>query len=324
MNDMVAFNPSKLPARLKDRKGEMSALAKSLAGESNNSKRISIKGGVFRLMAGGKQIGKMDERHMDVVVVNAAPKVSRVLYLKKWDGDAPAGPDCWSNDGDKPDASIKEPQHSNCADCEQNVSGSGEGTSRKCRFQQRIAVVLPDQMDGDVLQLAVPGASLFGKGVSDDRPLKEYARFLSASGIDPDEVVTQISFDTDSESPKLFFKAKRWLTDEEHEIAVQQGATKDAQDAVVMTVAQRDGDAEVAPPAMEGARPKKAKPAPEVEDDAEEEAPAPKPKAKAKPEPVVEDEVDEPEVRKPAKAAAAPAAKKSSLANMAAEWDDED
>lgn len=332
MSDLTTFNPSKVPARIKERKGELSAMAKALAGNSgNSSKRISIKGGVFRLMSGGKQIGKMDDRHMDVVVVNAAPKVSRVLYLKKWDGgDSTTAPDCWSNDGEKPDASIDEPQHTNCADCDQNVAGSGEGNSRKCRFQQRVAVVLPNDMDGDVMQLAVPGASLFGKGSGDDRPLQEYARFLAASGIDPNEVITQISFDTDSESPKLFFKPKRWLTDEEHEVAVKQGDSPEAKSAVVMTVAQQDSVSAPAP-AIEGTRPQKAKPATVAEDDTddeEEDEPAP-PKAakKAKPAAVVEDDTDDedeaPAVRKPAaKKAAAPA--KSSLADMAAQWDDED
>lgn len=312
MSNVALFSGSSVPAFAK--KGELSALAKSLSGGAGGGggKRISIKGGVFRLLVDGKEVAAIEERYLDVVIVNAAPKIGRTFYLKSYDAESPAGPDCWSADGEKPDASAANPQASRCADCKQNVSGSGQGQSRACRFSQRLAVVLANDVDGDVMQLQLPATSIFGKEEGENRPLQAYARFLAAQSVSPETLVTRMKFDTKSESPKLFFKAMRWLTEEEYESAVRQGATEDAKRAITMTVAQTD---KVEPMKLEGKPPTKAK----VDDD---EAPPPPPKGKkaaAKPK-VEEDEDVEPTVRKEEKPAVAA---KQSLTKLAEEWDDE-
>jgi hypothetical protein len=242
-----------------------------------------------------------------------------VFYAAKYDNTAAAAaPDCWSNDGEKPDASVKGPQASNCSQCAQNIAGSGNGQSRACRYQQRLAVVLANNPEGDVMQLTLPATSIFGKEDGDKRPLQAYARYLAAQTppISPDMVVTRMKFDMKSESPKLVFAAQAWV--EDYEVVKQQAESKDAEQAIKMTVAQTDGVAPAAPLALEGKRPAPA-PAPEVEQ--EEEAPAPKPK-KAKAAPVV-DEAEEPEVRKPEAKETAVPAKKSKLADIVADWDDE-
>lgn len=303
MGNIVEFNPTKLPARIREREGGASELTRSLAGGGTGgavTKRISIRGGVFRLQAGSKEIGAIEDRHLDVVIVNAAPKVGRKLYLGAYDANAaPSGPDCWSNDGDKPDASIESPQSSNCAECPHNVAGSGAGNSRKCRFEQRIAVTLPDNMDGDVMQMIVPGASLFGKGEGDKLPLRAYAKYLADNGIEINEVVTQMRFDTSAQSPKLFFKPVRFLDDAEYAVASKQGSTDAAKKMVMMTAYQGDTVTIPDAPKLEGKKPAKA--APVVESDDEDDS--------------------EPEVRKTSSKAAAP--KKSPLSQLAAEWDDE-
>jgi hypothetical protein len=81
MSEMTMFETGNLPAFAKNR--ELSSLAKSLAGggSGGGGKRISIKGGVFRLIHEGKQIAAVDERYLDVVVVNAAEKISRTFTL---------------------------------------------------------------------------------------------------------------------------------------------------------------------------------------------------------------------------------------------------
>ena len=315
MTQVALFTGANVPAFAK--KGELSALAKSLTGGAGGGgKRISIKGGVFRLMVDGKEVAAIDERFLDVVMVNAAPKIGRTFYMKAYDGDAPAGPDCWSADGEKPDATAATPQSDRCATCPQNVKGSGQGESRACRFSQRLAVVLASDVEGDVMQLQLPATSIFGKDEGDNRPLQAYARFLAAQNVSPEMLITRMKFDTKSEAPKLFFKPMRWLTEEEYDAAVRQGQTEDAKRAVTMTVAAVD---KVEPLKLEGTPPKAAaKPAPKVEED---EAPPPPPKAKkGKPAPVEEEEDAPPVVRKEEKTA--PAAK-SSLAKLAAEWDDE-
>lgn len=313
MSEVAIFNPSKMPAFAKNR-GELSGLAKALAGGGNvggGGKRISIKGGVFRLMASGKEVAAIDERYLDVVIVNAAPKVSRVFYAKSYDAAAITAPDCWSPDGEKPSPDAENRQASRCADCVQNIAGSGQGNSRACRYQQRIAVVLANDMEGDVMQLTLPATSIFGKENGDERPLQAYARYLVAQNIDPSELVTRMKFDTKSESPKLFFKPVRWLTDDERPGIVEQSQSDPAIRAITMTVAKQDGVVSK-PLAIEGTRP-----AP-----VEEEAPAPKAK-KAKAVVEVEDDDEEPTVRKETKKPSAVPAAKSSLADMVDDWDDE-
>jgi hypothetical protein len=324
MSNVALFNPSQVPAFA--RKAEMSDIAKALAGggAGASGKRVSIKGGVFRLISDGKEIAAVDERFLDVVIVKAAPKVARVFYAAKYDKDATAtAPDCQSNDGDKPDPKSKDKQSDTCASCPQNVAGSGNGNSRACRYQQRLAVTLANNIEGDVMQLSLPATSIFGKEDGDNRPLQAYARWLVAQGVDPSTVVTRMKFDTASESPKLFFKAMRWLTDDEFSEATKQGDTAEAKKAITMDAAGMDMGKPT--DALKGAAPKaKAAPAPEVEE--EDEAPAPKPKAKAKPAPVVEteeEEDEEPVVKKAAAAKPTAVPGKKALADVVADWDDE-
>ena len=302
MSNVALFSGSNVPAFAK--KGELSDLAKSLAGGAGGGggKRISIKGGVFRLLVGGKEVAAIDERYLDVVIVNAAPKIGRTFYMKAYDGEAPSGPDCWSADGEKPDASAEKPQSDRCATCPQNVKGSGMGESRACRFSQRLAVVLADNVDGDVMQLQLPATSIFGQEEGDKRPLQAYARYLAAQNVSPEMLVTRMQFDTKATAPKLFFKPARWVTEEEYEVVVRQGQTEDAKRAVTMTVAKTDKVAEPAPLAIEGSKPKA------------------KPKAE---EPVVEEEENAPPTKRKSKSDEPAAAGKPNLAKLAAEWDDE-
>ena len=324
MSNVALFNPSQVPAFA--RKAEMSDIAKALAGGGAASgKRVSIKGGVFRLISAGKEIAAVDERFLDVVIVKAAPKVARVFYAAKYDKDATAtAPDCQSNDGDTPDPKSKNKQSDTCASCDQNVAGSGNGNTRACRYQQRLAVTLANNIEGDVMQLSLPATSIFGKEDGDNRPLQAYARWLVAQGVDPSTVVTRMKFDTASESPKLFFKAMRWLTDDEFAEATKQGSTAEAKKAITMDAAGMDMGKPA--DALKGTAPSKAKvlPVSELFDEEEAPAPAPKAKAKAKPAPVVEDEEDEePVVKKAAAAKPTAVPGKKALADVVADWDDE-
>jgi hypothetical protein len=182
-----------------------------------------------------------------------------------------------------------------------NVKGSGQGESKACRFSQRLAVVLANDISGDVMQLTLAATSIFGKEEGDKRPLQAYARYLAAQNISPETLVTRLRFDTKAAVPKLFFQPVRWLEDDEFEIVAEKGQSASAKQAVTMTVAKTTTDK---PLQLEGSKPTaKAKVASvEVETD---------------------DDVDEPEKRKPAvKASAVPQKKASNLAATVDEWDD--
>lgn len=314
MPNIVEFNPAQTPSFA--RTGELSPIAKSLTGGSTGDsiKRISIKGGVFRLVAGGKEVASIDDRHLDVVVVNAAPKISRTFYAGQFVEGEAKGPDCWSADGDKPDASIKEPQNSTCVGCPQNIKGSGQGDSRACRFSQRLAVVLAnDTQGGDVMQLTLAATSIFGKELGDDkRPLQAYARYLAAQNISPEMVVTRMRFDTKAAVPKLFFMPVRWLSDDEYQASLEKGQSEDAKRAVTMSVAQTDS---VAVPTqaikLAGTKPV-SQPVAELVEDEDEVAVA------------EEVSVDEPEKRKANVKPSAVPKKGSSLSSIVDDWDADD
>lgn len=323
---ITLFNSTSVPAHV--RAGQLSETALALTGGGTGSslKRISTKGGVFRLMAGGKEIANIEERHLDVVIAKAAAKINRIFYAKAYDSENVGGPDCSSSDGEKPDAGVPNKQSDTCMGCEKNIAGSGNGNSRACRYQQRVAVVLANNPAGDVLQLTLAATSIFGKEDGDKRPLQAYARFLASQNppVNPEAVVTRMRFDTKAEAPKLFFQPMRWLSDEEYETVMEQSTSKDAIRAISSTVASVDG-VKAAPLALAGKAP--TKPVIVEEEDEEEvvvAAPPPKAKAKAKtaPAPVVEDE-DEPEVRKAEVKVSSVPAKKGSLASIVADWDDE-
>ena len=66
MSNLTLFNSSNVPAFA--RNNELSETAKALTGGTGvSTKRVSIKGGVFRLVAGGKEVASIEDRHLDVV-----------------------------------------------------------------------------------------------------------------------------------------------------------------------------------------------------------------------------------------------------------------
>jgi len=263
---------------------------------------------------------------LDVIVVKAAPKVSRIFYAGGYDKDAAAAPpDCTSADGEKPDANVKNKQSSNCSTCPQNIAGSGNGQSRACRYQQRLAVVLANNPDGDVLQVTLPATSIFGKEDGEKRPLQAYARYMAAQTppVNLDAIVTRMKFDTQAESPKIIFAPVRWLTDEEYESAQNQANSKDAEKAVAVTPAFADGVASPAPLALSGKAPS-TKTLGDLMDEDDAEAIAEVKATKAKKAKAVEVEAEEePEVRKAAAKVESVPAKKNKLADIVADWDDE-
>lgn len=316
--EVVKLDLTKVPAFVRNREG-MSDVTKALMGSGGApGKRLSIKAGVFRLLVDGKEVSAIDERHLDVIVIAAAPKVSRTFYGEKFDEEVAAAPKCWSADGEKPDSDVKEPQSSACASCPQNVKGSGDGETKACRYSQRLALLLANDPQGDVLQFTVPSRSLFGKDEGENRPLQAYSRYLAVNNIGVDEVVTRMRFDTKAAHPKLFFKAERWLSDAEHATAKEKAMTPEAKQAVTLTVSQTDKVAPT-PPALPGTRPTKVE-AVEEEAPAPEAKPAKAPKAKAA---KGEAEPAEPKVREESKPAPAAAAKRD-LKDLVSAWDSDD
>jgi hypothetical protein len=253
--EVSLFDGNKLPSYLQTR--EIDDVTKSLMGSGGGGiKRISIKGGVWRLMINGKEVSKNEERSLPIVIVNAAPYNSRTYYEGSYtEGAEPTRPTCWSANGITPDPKVPSAQASRCLDCPQNVKGSGQGDSRACRYSRRLAVVLANDIEGDVYQLTLPAKSIFGEGEHNKWPLEAYGKFIGSKGIPITAVVTEARFDTDQATPTITFKPLRFLEVNEHAAAVAQGESEAAKKAITMTVSEADNVKKAPPSAAPVAAP---------------------------------------------------------------------
>ena len=241
MSDLALFKGG-LPAYLQGTDDATNALAGTSDGGGLGARRISIKGGVFREFIGGKEFRVSEERSMNVVIVKAASKVSRIYYAGSYTEGEAVSPTCWSSDSQRPDEKVKDKQAATCLSCPQNIKGSGQGDSRACRYQQRLAVVVDGEVDkGEVYQLVLPPTSVFGDGEKGKLPLQAYARHLKNHGTPITGVVTEMRFDTASPTPKLVFKPVRPVTEDEFNKIQELKDSKEAIQAITLTVAQTDG-----------------------------------------------------------------------------------
>ena len=217
----------------------------NITGSSVTAKRISIRGGKFRLMVNGKEIEKSNQDALDVVIVNASPHVHRMYFSKAYTpGEKMPPPTCWTSDSQFPDPAVQEPQATTCLACPQNIKGSGPNGTKACRFSRRIAVVRADDMNGDVYQMTLPSQSIFGNGPKDCKPLHEYTDYVKANGENLMSVVSRVSFDEDSSSTKIGFKAIRVLNDEEYAVCATKSTSEEAKRAITLSVNINKDDGE--------------------------------------------------------------------------------
>jgi hypothetical protein len=300
MSEMTLFGAGN-PLANSDLFKSLRDMNKTLAGGGGGGgKRISIKGNKFRLFVDGEQVSVSKEDHLNIVVVNVAP-VSRTYYEGTYDPNNTAAPTCWSADtkAPSPDVPADQRKASRCTDCPMNVKGSGQGDSRACRYNQRLAITLEGKPD-EVYQLQLPATSLFGDGKNGKMPMQAYAKFLDAHDTPIIAVMTKMSLDENSETPKLFFSPVRPLTEKELNEAVAVRDSEDAIKAITLTVAQTD----VVKKKDSAAGTKSYNPAKEkiIVDD--------------------EDEIAEPK-KVEAKKSAPAADPKANISALVAEWDDE-
>ena len=221
-------------------------------GGLGGSKRISIKGGVFRKMSGGKEVGTIEDRHMNVIFVKMSHTASRTYYTGAYKEGEKIAPVCWSSDSKKPDPEVKTPQASACDSCQWSVKGSGQGGSgAACRLSWRTAVVLPNNPDGDVMQLVLPATSCFGKEEGGKWPFRPYIQMLANNNISAGRVVTKMQFDTKSPVPKLLFSPVGVVPETDVDTIQRQKESPAAENAIKLTVYQQDEGTEVATPAAQ-------------------------------------------------------------------------
>jgi len=264
--------PAHIAARIAARQqsGVKSAITAALVKDGINIPRISIRAGRYRLVEDGVEttVGTT----LDTIIVGANPRVSKVFYAKQFDASASdVRPDCWSNDGLKPDAAIESPVHGACADCPNNVLGSkilpSGAKSKMCSDQRHLAVV-PAADPTKVYSLTVP--------VSGMKNLREYVKDLDNYGMGTEDVITEMGFDDSASYPKITFTRKNYVP-EKASTRVEELIESDA-----VKIATRQLSPRQSGPAIAAPQKAPAIAAPAVDEAYEEEvAAAPAPVAKA-------------------------------------------
>lgn len=267
--------PAHIAARIAARQaagnGKSDAM-KAILGDGVQFPKISIRAGRYRLVEDGVEtpVGIT----LDAIIVGVNPKTSKVFYAKAYDQSADnVRPDCFSNDGVKPDASVTAPVANGCANCANNVLGSkilpSGAKSKMCNDQRHIAVIAaadPNKVYG----MTVP--------VSGMKALREYFKELDNFGMNPEETITELGFDDTASYPKITFTRKGFVP-EKHINAIDAiVGGEDVKVAVRLmapTGATRSAIAAPAANAALSAPPPAPAPKPAVDDAYEEEAAAP-------------------------------------------------
>ncbi len=214
-------------------------------GHSGGNKRISIKGGVFRKMVGGKEVGSIEDRHMNIIFVKMAHDPSRTYYEGAYQEGAKVSPVCWSSNSKTPDEEVNNPIAPSCASCPKSVKGTGQGgIGSACRMSWRTAVVLPSDPSGDLMQLVIPATSCFGDEDNGRWPFRPYVQMLANNNISAGRVITKMQFDTKATAPKILFSPTGAVSAEDQPKVLAQSKSQAAENAVKMTVYQTDGGAE--------------------------------------------------------------------------------
>lgn len=303
-----------------------------LGGGGTPIKRISIKGGKWRMMMSGEQIATSNSDTLDVVIVNAAPHVSRSWYKEGYTGKNPGAPDCWSNDGVRPDPKARQPQANQCEGCPKNIAGSGSnGTGRACRYSRRLAVVLANDVEqSDIYQIQLPATSLFGKARDENHmALDAYVRHLAGYNYSITGVVTEMRFDPNAEAPRIYFRGVKRLSDAEREVVVEKGQSPEALAAIAFNPGSIDAGQVTAQAAPAPAQPKASPFRDETPEPAQEAKPVVQKESTFVAEPVEEPAVEakvetaEPVIRRNQTKAPEPAAKVD-MAKLIEEWDLDD
>lgn len=207
----------------------------------NAVKRISIRNGNFHKVINGREVSTMEDSHIQVIIVKMAHNASRTFYEGEYEEGKPVSPTCWSTDSKIPDEDVPTPQAKNCDVCEFSVRGSGiGGMGAACKLSWRIAVVLLDDIAGDVMQMVLPATSTFGKEDMGKWPFRPYIKMLANNNVSANNVVTKMQFAVDSSIPKLYFSPTAAVESKDIEVIKEQSKSSAAEEAIKMNVYQVD------------------------------------------------------------------------------------
>jgi len=213
-NDLMIPEAAEVPAYILNPELAKLANEEAAAGISTGAPpRIKLAGKQFTLVDGsGNEIpvkpgdmfaGPDKNLYMPVIVLRAKKEIQKAWYAKKFNpnDENREAPDCFSNDGVRPDASCRAIQCDSCANCPMNAFGSGKDQNgnptagKACSDNKILAVFVPK---AGVHKFKLPPASLKNWGI--------YVKNLTARGIPVGNVKTLLGFDLAATFPVVTFQ----------------------------------------------------------------------------------------------------------------------
>lgn len=249
MSDIIPFNHaggSQLPAHIVSAFGDESNI-----GPRQTIDQLSYRGKQWRRVINGEEhpLMKKDSDTGEMVPVQIVSLVvldqnrarSRSYYEGSFEEGKNTPPRCFSSDGEKPDASVKEPLCATCKACPKSVKGSKITENGKevtaCATFKRLAVVPANaniMKDHPPLLLRIAQTSMWDKDNQQESAgwyaWDQYTDMLRARGAKHTAAVeTRVKFDNTA-YPKLLFSASRWL--DPSEVAAVRTKMTEAKDAI--------------------------------------------------------------------------------------------
>ena len=167
----------------------------AVSGELNKLiPRLSLNGNKFRKMMGSEEVAVAPDQYLEVVIIKMAHTPSRTYYDKAYQEGIISSPVCWSNNTEVADKDVPIAQAKSCNQCKNSVRGSGaNGIGTACKLSWRIAVVLANDLKGDIIQVVLPAMSCFGKEKQGKWPFRPYIQMLANNSVSAGRVVTEFT-----------------------------------------------------------------------------------------------------------------------------------
>lgn len=192
-----------VPKRFQNR-GEQPSLGEGI---SSGFPIIRIRGSKWRLSTGKGEEKVVPSTEIDVVILRSPGFASRAYYKGYKQGQKGERPICSSLQGKRPDADVEDKQSDLCDTCKRNQTYTNDKgiKVRDCSNGKRLAVLPWIDWTAALLGkplirpclLRVPGASL--------QALKAYGEELGRAGVPYYGLLTRLSFDPETEYPKIEF-----------------------------------------------------------------------------------------------------------------------
>ncbi len=148
-------------------------------------------------------VGPDDEAYLKMMILAGRPQLQKAWYSQKYNpnDETHAAPDCFSNNGEHPDATAPSAQSDSCANCPKNAFGSGVDQNgaatggKACTDIKIMAVFIPNH---GIFSFKIPPGSF--------KNWSALGKQLKSAGIRPGYVVYLVGFEPAESYPVLTFK----------------------------------------------------------------------------------------------------------------------